>query len=116
MARVIADSSALIGLQRIDRLDLLHHLFGDVLVPPAVVREVTYKLPELPAWIRTQQLTRSLPPEVGESAKQPALASSPPGIRALKQRSWTGRSPRQLSQSGSSATKPTQPAPITNWA
>jgi predicted nucleic acid-binding protein len=66
MARVIADSSALIGLQRIDRLDLLQQLFGEVLVPPAVVREVTYKLPELPAWVRAQQLTRSLPPEVIE--------------------------------------------------
>jgi uncharacterized protein len=66
MARVVADSSALIGLQRIAQLDLLQRLFGEVHVPLAVVREVTYKLPKLPDWIQARELTRPLPPEVAE--------------------------------------------------
>lgn len=66
MARVVADSSALIGLQRIERLDLLQQLFDEVLVPSAVVREVTYKLPGLPDWILRRELTRPLPPEITE--------------------------------------------------
>jgi len=40
VAPVVADSSALIALQRIGRLELLHGLFGEIAVPPAVAREV----------------------------------------------------------------------------
>ena len=66
LARVVADSSAIIGLQRVERLDLLQKLFGEVLVPAAVVREVTYRVAALPDWIRARELTRPLPPEISE--------------------------------------------------
>jgi predicted nucleic acid-binding protein len=37
---VVADSTPLIALARIERLSLLRELFGEVLIPPAVMREV----------------------------------------------------------------------------
>ncbi|GAK53332.1 hypothetical protein U14_04597 [Candidatus Moduliflexus flocculans] len=40
---VIADSSCLIGLSKIGRLDVLRQLFGNVLIPPAVFDEVVIK-------------------------------------------------------------------------
>jgi predicted nucleic acid-binding protein len=40
---VIADSSPLIALERIGRLDVLPALFGTVVVPPAVAREIAAK-------------------------------------------------------------------------
>ena len=45
---VIADSSPLIALARINQLNLLHHLASRVIVPPAVWSEVTVKAPEAP--------------------------------------------------------------------
>lgn len=46
---VIADSSPLIALARINQLNLIHHLASRVIVPPAVWDEVTVKAPEAPA-------------------------------------------------------------------
>lgn len=40
---VIADSSCVIGLSKIGRLDVLRQLFGNVLIPPAVFHEVVTK-------------------------------------------------------------------------
>jgi len=37
---VIADSSCLIGLSKINKLDVLRQLFGRILIPPAVFHEV----------------------------------------------------------------------------
>ena len=37
---VVSDASVLINLARIDRLDLLHQLYGGLLIPEAVWREV----------------------------------------------------------------------------
>ena len=39
----VADASPLILLAKIDRLSLLHELYGQVLIPPAVVRELRAK-------------------------------------------------------------------------
>lgn len=61
-AVVVADASVLIALTQIDQLSLLQKLFGQILVPPAVTREVTPSLPELPGWIQTRALLR--PPDV----------------------------------------------------
>lgn len=36
---VVADSTCLIGLARIGRLQILQQLFGEILIPPAVFRE-----------------------------------------------------------------------------
>lgn len=44
---VVTDSTALIGLERIGRLDVLSALFEPVLVPPAVQREFGLSLPWL---------------------------------------------------------------------
>jgi predicted nucleic acid-binding protein len=41
---VVADASPLIALQRIEQLGLLQALFGEVLIPPAVAREVAARL------------------------------------------------------------------------
>ena len=38
---VVSDSSILIGLSRINSLELLRKLYGEVLIPEAVFREVT---------------------------------------------------------------------------
>ena len=40
MTSVVSDASALINLARIDELDLLHRLYGELLIPEAVWREV----------------------------------------------------------------------------
>lgn len=53
--RVIADSSPLIALERIGRLDLLAALFGTVVVPPAVAREIAAK-GFLATWMIEHQL------------------------------------------------------------
>lgn len=61
MAQVVADSSCLIHLDRIGQLDLLERLFGEVVVPPAVVREVQPAGLALPQWIRTQGSAAPVP-------------------------------------------------------
>ncbi len=53
---VVADASALIAFTQIDQLSLLHKLFAEILVPPAVAREAAPSLPHLPAWIRIRTL------------------------------------------------------------
>ena len=47
---VITDSSVLIGLERVDRLDLLPALFPGVIAPPTVVREFGWT----PEWLRVE--------------------------------------------------------------
>ena len=37
---VVADSTCLIGLSKIAKLDILRHLFDTILIPPAVFQEV----------------------------------------------------------------------------
>lgn len=50
---IVSDSTCLIGLERIQRLDLLRALFDVVFVPPAVLREFGGELPWLQ--VRTPQ-------------------------------------------------------------
>jgi hypothetical protein len=47
---VVSDSSPLIALSRIGRLDLLQRLFGTVTIPPAVAREV-FAAQDPPPWL-----------------------------------------------------------------
>ncbi|MBI3460421.1 DUF3368 domain-containing protein [Candidatus Acetothermia bacterium] len=64
MRPIIADSSPLIGLSRINQLELLPKLFGSVLVPPVVVEELFSKGHEkkgvealrAATWLKTQEL------------------------------------------------------------
>jgi hypothetical protein len=64
---VVSNASPLIGLERIGRLDLLAQLFGQVLVPPAVVRETVPQL-VLPAWIAEQSLAQPMAPQIAQAA------------------------------------------------
>ena len=62
MATVVSDTSTLISLAAIGLLDLLHQIFGEVLIPPAVAAEFNElrrrepdrfgSAPDLPAWVR----------------------------------------------------------------
>ena len=54
---VVADSSPLIALVRVNQLSLLEKLFGEVLVPPAVAREVG---PVLSGFISEPALSRPI--------------------------------------------------------
>jgi predicted nucleic acid-binding protein len=45
---VIADTSCLIGLFNIGKLDVLHRLYGEVIITPEVAGEYALALPE---WI-----------------------------------------------------------------
>jgi len=53
---VISNSSPLIALSQIGRLDLLHQLHPQILIPPAVVAEVQPTIPQLPGWIEVKPL------------------------------------------------------------
>lgn len=64
MAAVVADTSPLIALHQIGHLSVLKSLFVEVQIPPAVAREATRSLPELPSWITTRKLTQPIGSEV----------------------------------------------------
>ena len=51
---VVSNSSPLIALAGIQRLDLLPAIFESVLIPPAVAREIAPSIPVLPTWLRIQ--------------------------------------------------------------
>ena len=62
-APVISNSSPLICLERIGHLHLLQQLFGTIIVPPAVVREVALRT-TLPTWVEVRVLVQSVGPQV----------------------------------------------------
>jgi len=64
MAGVIADASPLIALDQIGQISLIKQLFGQILIPSAVAREVSPSLPTLPAWIMTRVLTQPMTSEI----------------------------------------------------
>ncbi len=68
MAGVIADASPLIALDQIGQISLIKHLFGQILIPSAVAREVSPSLPTLPAWIMTRDLTQPIASEILQAA------------------------------------------------
>jgi predicted nucleic acid-binding protein len=51
---VVSNSSPLIALAGIQRLDLLPAIFESVLIPPAVAREISPSIPALMPWLRIQ--------------------------------------------------------------
>ena len=64
MRKVIVNSTPLIALSKINQLDLLKGLYGEVTIPEAVFHEVTAKndsvktkLLESRAWVHSQQVT-----------------------------------------------------------
>lgn len=53
---VVADSTCLIGLERVGELEILPALFGSVLIPPEVEREFGGKFD----WLKVENLTNNL--------------------------------------------------------
>ena len=51
----VTDSSSLIVYHQIGRLDLLGTVFPVIFAPPAVAREITPSLGELPSWVAERQ-------------------------------------------------------------
>ena len=68
---VVSNSSPLIALAAIERLDLLSGLFSSVVVPPAVASEISRSVPTRPTWLSLQPLGQALPTAV----LRPALGS-----------------------------------------
>jgi len=51
---IVSNSSPLIALVRIQRLDLVPALLQSILIPPAVAREIAPSIPVLPLWVSVQ--------------------------------------------------------------
>jgi predicted nucleic acid-binding protein len=68
---VISNSSPLIALSQIDRLDLLGQLHQQVTIPPAVAREIERTIPRLPDWIAVKPLLLPRSPYVVSSSIGP---------------------------------------------
>jgi hypothetical protein len=60
---VISNSSPLIALAQIGRLDILRQLHPVVLIPPTVAKEVEPTVPALPGWLVVQPLKQPRQPE-----------------------------------------------------
>ncbi len=63
VAPVVSNSSALIALAQIGKLELLRSLFGRMVVPPAVVAETAASV-TLPEWIELRSLGQPLGAQV----------------------------------------------------
>ena len=66
---VVCDASPLIALERIGRLDLIREVFGVVVVPPAVVRELGPTT--APAWVVERALTKLIDARVRAARLDP---------------------------------------------
>jgi predicted nucleic acid-binding protein len=65
---VVADASSLIALAQVGQLSLLERLFGEILAPPAVTREVELSLP---GFIRERKLSQPIPEVVLRASLDP---------------------------------------------
>lgn len=63
MTLVVSNASPLIALDQIGEMKLLQGLFGEILIPPAVAREVEPGVP-LPPWVKTRPLQQPMAGEV----------------------------------------------------
>ena len=59
---IVSNSSPLIALARIQRLDLVPAVLQSILIPPAVAREIEPSIPALPAWVSVRVPSRQRPP------------------------------------------------------
>jgi uncharacterized protein len=62
-AVVVADASPLIALQQIGQLRLLRAVFTELVVPPAVAREILASVPTVP-WVVERVLAQPIAPLV----------------------------------------------------
>jgi uncharacterized protein len=60
---VVSNSSALIALEQIGHLGLLHQLFSEIVIPPTVARETATSV-ALPDWIIQRALSQPIDPRV----------------------------------------------------
>ncbi|TET11491.1 DUF3368 domain-containing protein [Candidatus Aerophobetes bacterium] len=65
--KVISDSSSLIALSEIGKLNLLKKIFGEVIIPNAVEKEV-YREKSPPKWIKVSSVTQRLASHILESS------------------------------------------------
>ena len=56
---VVSNSSPLIALTRIHRLDLVPRILDSILIPPAVAREIRPSIPDVPHWLQVRAPTKS---------------------------------------------------------
>lgn len=61
---VVSNSSPLIAFDTIGESRLLPAIFGSVLIPPAVAREIAPSFATLPPWLVVHGLSAALPPAV----------------------------------------------------
>jgi predicted nucleic acid-binding protein len=64
MAAVVADTSPIIALHQLGQLSLLQRIFGEIYVPPAVARELSPGMPELPSWIVVRPLAQPIASDI----------------------------------------------------
>jgi len=68
--KVISNSSSLIALSEIGKLNLLNKIFGEVIIPNAVEKEVYGEKPP-PKWIKVSSVTQRLASHILESGLGP---------------------------------------------
>jgi predicted nucleic acid-binding protein len=59
---IVSNSSPLIALAGIQRLDLVPAVLQSILIPPAVAREIEPSIPVLPAWVSVRVLSSERSP------------------------------------------------------
>ena len=98
---VVSNASPPIALAQAGQLDLLRRLFGEVLVPPAVVGEIR-SIAQLPTWLREQPLLQPMSPKLSSMTLGPgerhaiALALEVGASRALLDERAARRAARTL--------------------
>jgi uncharacterized protein len=60
---VVSNASPLIALEQIGQLGLLEQLFSSIVIPPAVVREISPSV-TLPVWVTEQILSQAVGPRI----------------------------------------------------
>jgi predicted nucleic acid-binding protein len=68
---VISNSSPLIALSQIGRLDLLEQLYSRILIPPVVAKEVEPTIERLPGWVEVKPLRLPRQPDTVSGAIGP---------------------------------------------
>jgi uncharacterized protein len=58
---VVSNSSPLIAFAAIDQLPLLPAIVDTILIPPAVAVEIAPSIPDLPRWLRVENLNEAIP-------------------------------------------------------
>ncbi|MEK7399657.1 MAG: DUF3368 domain-containing protein [Candidatus Poribacteria bacterium] len=70
LANAVSNASPLIALDQINQLNLLRRLFSRILVPPAVVREVSPTV-SLPNWITQRALMQTIGSQILNATLDP---------------------------------------------